>query len=167
LLAELQTLAFLEGLSRYVVGVRKVWVIYASDDADISRAYEVVVSCFSPDHHGLDVQFVKYSKELGRAYMTVLEDHSDATHVLLAADGLLWRSNVDLISAIRESRLDCDDEKVETRNSIFYFFRRICCERVLFLAASVCSVCGRLSVRTESRKLLIRNCCNVAGYVPW
>jgi len=39
-------------------------------------------------------------------------------------------------------------------------YLRVCCEQVLFLAASVClSVClsVRLSLRTKSRKLLVRN----------
>jgi len=40
-------------------------------------------------------------------------------------------------------------------------YLRSCCEQVLFLAASVC-----LSLRTKSRKPLIRNWCNLLGICP-
>jgi len=49
------------------------------------------------------------------------------------------------------------------RIQIFVFLpaRQLCCEQVLFFVASVC-----VSVRTKSRKLLIRNWCNLVGVCP-
>jgi len=45
------------------------------------------------------------------------------------------------------------------------FMRQLCCEQVLFLMASL-SLSVHLSVCRKSRKLVIRNWCNLVGICP-
>ena len=76
-------------------------------------------ACVSCCRHKLDVQFIILQDEtLGGTYVDVLERRSNATHVLLAMDELLWLSHVDLISAVREAQLDCDSSQVRHRRVI-------------------------------------------------
>ena len=111
-MAVLQTLAFLEGLSKYVVGIQTAWVIMKSDDVTITRAYDQVKACISSYRHKLDVQFIVQDGGLGRTYLDVLERRSNATHMVLGVDELMLLSHFDLVAAVRDARLDCDSQQV-------------------------------------------------------
>ena len=88
----LQTLAFLKSLTNQVTGINKVYVQYVADDKEFEEGYKLVVDCVS----NLDIVLVpENTKGFRNVFLSIFEA-SEASHIMLAVDELIWIRPVDL-----------------------------------------------------------------------